>query len=153
MRGILNTIPGVNPSLGITPAHAGNTAFTSSSVGGSGDHPRACGEYQRSEHYNVIVLGSPPRMRGILDNYLPLSGGTGITPAHAGNTEGHEVWLLPAKDHPRACGEYLLAFSKDSACIGSPPRMRGILCRCPCNTTAAGITPAHAGNTLKNPMI
>ena len=36
---------------------------------------------------------------------------------------------------------------------GSPPRMRGILDPNLKEWDLNGITPAHAGNTLKNPMI
>ena len=87
MRGIQTKTAGREKFQRITPAHAGNT-FCSIIFGvGYGDHPRACGEYRGQVHDFGRLLGSPPRMRGILEQLFRISKNQGITPAHAGNTK------------------------------------------------------------------
>ena len=49
----------------------------------------------------------------------------GITPAHAGKSPLRLRVCLPARDHPRACGEKVLALLDIAYSRGSPPRMRG----------------------------
>ena len=87
-------------------------------------------------------------MRGIRSAPLSLATAQRITPAHAGNTLPGCCWLRKCWDHPRACGEYLPPTASVVLGIGSPPRMRGILGGKPSADVQAGITPAHAGNTL-----
>ena len=93
------------PSSGITPAHAGKRPNWSFRLQFHKDHPRACGEKDRTIAVQNQPQGSPPRMRGKVRQagrtvHLP-----GITPAHAGKSSvfifgPHVCW-----DHPRACGE------------------------------------------------
>ncbi len=47
-------------------------------------------------------------MRGTADGYQVNEDGTGITPAHAGNSEGIKVTKVATGDHPRTCGEQIL---------------------------------------------
>ena len=106
MRGILN---GANSSLmcrRITPAHAGNTFVFAFSWGLIWDHPRACGEYHENCTECLNQGGSPPRMRGIPILCGGLPSASGITPAHAGNTDVCFDFIQFSQDHPRACGEY-----------------------------------------------
>ena len=72
--------------LGITPARAGNTSISISTLFLSEDHPRACGEHKAVGNPCRESLGSPPRVRGthLSISYLTLM--IGITPARAGNT-------------------------------------------------------------------
>ena len=49
------------------------------------------------------------------------------------------------KDHPRACGEKRRGDGGGAGVLGSPPRMRGKVCRQPTDQNNFGITPAHAG--------
>ena len=65
-------------------------------------------------------------MRGIPADNVEEVGGFGITPAHAGNTQAAKKIIDKSWDHPRACGEYMLAASWLIVVMGSPPRMRGI---------------------------
>ena len=131
MRGIRCRLSQARDWAGITPAHAGNTKFTSHSSLNCWDHPRACGEYCAVANDSGADLGSPPRMRGILTTFLESIHPTGITPAHAGNT-------VPKQD-----GAY--------ASSGSPPRMRGIRYTFVNTAPVTRITPAHAGNTCLHP--
>ena len=71
---------------GLTPTHVGNTA-TGNTVGASlGAHPHACGEYLILIAALENLLGSPPRMWGILNGLLAVEAGTRLTPTHVGNT-------------------------------------------------------------------
>ena len=73
----------------------------------------------------------------------------GITPAHAGKTGRKPVLQGLCQDHPRACGENFMHFLTDSIVEGSPPRMRGKLVNRFLRAETTGITPAHAGKTLR----
>ena len=75
-------------SLGITPAHAGNTFFLHLVRLLIGDHPRSRGEYGYFRIKNA--------------------NGIGITPAHAGNTLNYNHNMPASRDHPRSRGEYIV---------------------------------------------
>ena len=75
--------------------------------------------------YQIIALGSSPRMRGTLRARDNEPYQVGIIPAYAGNT--HRVWprVFSRKDHPRVCGEHDGYNSVEDTLEGSSPRMRG----------------------------
>ena len=106
-RGIPSSIRGVNLTLRITPACAGNTEVDYVRITRTGDHPRLRGEYHSDNRLPADVKGSPPLARGIPRN----AGGTdrpeGITPACAGNTRCHLEVIGQKRDHPRLRGEYM----------------------------------------------
>ncbi len=148
MRGTAAHVRCSFPSLGITPAHAGNRRCCSGSPAGSRDHPRACGEQNLVKPMLPDIEGSPPRMRGTDTGYVKTNGASGITPAHAGNSLQPHSFDLLLWDHPRACGEQCEIIINRHCFKGSPPRMRGTD-----NATIkyfgiSGITPAHAGNRM-----
>ena len=71
---------------GITPACAGNS-FAGRDTNAKGkDHPRVCGEQNMKRLIFLVVAGSPPRVRGTVDQIIEAHGETGITPACAGNS-------------------------------------------------------------------
>ena len=91
--------------------------------------------------------GSSPRMRGT-PGLMPRNQGTfGIIPAYAGNTDVKRRLVPDARDHPRVCGEHLVAGIETDVVEGSSPRMRGTLERRGHDPYEAGIIPAYAGNT------
>ncbi len=126
MRGIPSVFSTGVHVVGITPAHAGNTARLHYSGLPDWDHPRTCGEYTISQLSSMNVtghprtcgeycgynssknrhMGSPPHMRGILKEIAWDKHNKGITPAHAGNTENFINVTSFFEDHPRTCGEY-----------------------------------------------
>ena len=132
-------------SIGITPAYAGKRSRPNNAACLSGDHPRVCGEKNTPARPHTSRMGSPPRMRGKVFFKTFCERTFGITPAYAGKSD--TLHNLPAGqwDHPRVCGEKLLATFAPAQRLGSPPRMRGkdrqiVVCaHCP------GITPAYAG--------
>ena len=86
MRGKHAKNLGHDCNQGITPAHAGKTFRSWRRRVCSWDHPRACGENRRSAGRGLREMGSPPRMRGKLSQFVILPEQVGITPAHAGKT-------------------------------------------------------------------
>ena len=126
MRGILGRVSFDSACYGITPAHAGNTFILPIAAAACWDHPRACGEYGFLPSSLTISGGSPPRMRGIPMGLILIAGMVRITPAHAGNTFGYQERYAEYRDHPRACGEYVVFDFAKVYKEGSPPRMRGI---------------------------
>ena len=133
--------------FGITPAHAGLTPSDLLRWCLSWDHPRACGAYLLLLLFGLLLLGSPPRMRGLRG-----AGGAGgvmigITPAHAGLTCLRVLNSEPSRDHPRACGAYIMRSYVRESNMGSPPRMRGLPLIFRFRGRICGITPAHAGLT------
>ena len=99
----------------------------------------------------LLVLGSPPRMRGKLKNSGANIESIRITPAHAGKTKVKRGTIDRYGDHPRACGENNLLNWVKSLLSGSPPRMRGKLLPICAMHSQRRITPAHAGKTLEGP--
>ncbi len=69
----------------ITPACAGNRAFSLSPTLAARDHPRVCGEQACNQGFDHDMVGSPPRVRGTGYLSQPLQQEIRITPACAGN--------------------------------------------------------------------
>ena len=133
----------------IIPADAGST-FTSVSIRNSNwDHPRGCGEHQRSDYQTWWLVGSSPRMRGapLMLVYHCLS--PGIIPADAGSTQAYALQPDFTQDHPRGCGEHLPSNLINRMKAGSSPRMRGALAFYPVRPVSTGIIPADAGSTSR----
>ena len=86
-------------------------------------------------------------MRGKAGAGCPSQHTPGITPAHAGKSEGGGRGYLVREDHPRACGEKKKNLKIWANCEGSPPRMRGKGHLGAAACARAGITPAHAGKS------
>ena len=147
-RGILSDIKRRCSSIGITPAHAGNTCTQKKQARQIGDHPRTRGEYLTQTIVVMIYPGSPPHTRGIPISTEATAPAVGITPAHAGNTVLSWHYKLRFRDHPRTRGEYSYTTGRPSHPAGSPPHTRGILLNRRNATLKVGITPAHAGNTI-----
>ena len=112
-------------SARITPACAGKTICGEVGVRQKRDHPRVCGENSRRLFIRRFLQGSPPRVRGKLDEPAILSHHGGITPACAGKTSGEPGSAAPAEDHPRVCGENRRFCRRRNPSGGSPPRVRG----------------------------
>ena len=122
-------------------------------AGDGGDHPRACGENTHYLQSQFPCRGSPPRMRGKHHAGVHQFDIPGITPAHAGKTPCRSKSSCAARDHPRACGENAGRSFKDAQAEGSPPRMRGKRMVVRDDQQRRGITPAHAGKTLRKGRI
>ena len=125
MRGKVSFGDNSDLTDGITPAYAGKRALPCSRARLWRDHPRVCGEKPGDYIGYRLAAGSPPRMRGKVEELLKRKYKERITPAYAGKSC---VALLSAclhKDHPRVCGEKCSSNDFVKELSGSPPRMRG----------------------------
>ena len=132
-------------SIRITPACAGRTVEVYQAWTGERDHPRVCGKDDVKHHVDCAKLGSPPRVREGLapmvsarpsaEDHPRVCGKdrqsaiapralSRITPACAGRTARHDVWLYLVEDHPRVCGKDRKISIDAGDVIGSPPRVR-----------------------------
>ena len=105
MRGKVQCMITLKTDFRITPAYAGKSCECSAHDHHRADHPRLCGEKGGEVLWQMIGVGSPPPMRGKADNLALQPHDVGITPAYAGKSGLHDVLPVPAKDHPRLCGE------------------------------------------------
>ena len=110
---------------GITPAYAGKSWRSPGLRDIPEDHPRLCGEKLNSAFAVLIVLGSPPPMRGKAINERETVCVPRITPAYAGKSSMIKLYTILERDHPRLCGEKVSIVSPPFFFIGSPPPMRG----------------------------
>ncbi len=127
MRGTLSEKEELVPEGRFSPAHAGNTSRSTTTMSGSSVQPRACGEHHGTGCQYLESRGSAPRMRG---THL-VGGGEGLvgrfSPAHAGNTRARRSCLPDRSVQPRACGEHCSRCMITTMADGSAPRMRGTL--------------------------
>ena len=86
-------------------------------------------------------------MRGTQQRALADVNAIGIIPAHAGNTHPPTPCNTSGRDHPRTCGEHIVAGATWGVGGGSSPRMRGTRLTTRADDRVLGIIPAHAGNT------
>ena len=131
----------------ITPAYAGKRVTLPVVIPCAWDHPRVCGE---KTHFGQVVRpdwGSPPRMRGKAHLEKTFCNYSGITPAYAGKRAPESFQTLLVWDHPRVCGEKILASISMRVVQGSPPRMRGKVRIYPQGVHSHRITPAYAGKS------
>ena len=145
VRGKDEQVPQFGIGHGITPACAGKRINGRVNQQDERDHPRVCGEKGSSTFWSRNHSGSPPRMRGKVDD---VPGGVlhrGITPACAGKSSGLADSCDLLGDHPRVCGEKPTSYCLPRHIMGSPPRMRGKVSAQSDLENRGGITPAYAG--------
>ena len=109
----------------ITPAGAGKTLLFANFRAFQWDHPRRCGENFAPVAACMILIGSPPQVRGKHSSKNVSMLLMRITPAGAGKTFRIPLAVRPSKDHPRRCGENLSAIFRAAPDLGSPPQVRG----------------------------
>ena len=130
----------------IIPACAENMIGDGHHVLLMSDHPRVRGEYSLPEGPPEQLLGSSPRVRGILDPRRGHEPGARIIPACAGNILPVPTTDPETADHPRVCGEYESCPLSIWNVGGSSPRVRGIFGYISDLQFGVGIIPACAGN-------
>ena len=75
-----------------------------------------------------------------------------ITPAYAGKSILLVFQSAVNRDHPRICGEKLIAVCPPFSSLGSPPHMRGKDGFAPFYSVRLGITPAYAGKSEEDSL-
>ena len=111
MRGKARADSAIGNDAGITPAYAGKSIWWHGNLIGGGDHPRVCGEKSFTRVQIMLVVGSPPRMRGKDPSPSQMTADVGITPAYAGKSLSKLRYHAGTEDHPRVCGEKQAAHS------------------------------------------
>ena len=155
----------------ITPAYAGKRIDACDASNALWDHPRLCGEKFSSVVFLHVMPGSPPPMRGKVDDsirkgffqkdhprlcgekravYSPSSNGVGSPPPMRGKVRGKGPVCHRTQDHPRLCGEKVTAGSSWFRLAGSPPPMRGKEGGKLCAIIMPRITPAYAGKSYRS---
>ena len=129
----------------ITPAYAGKRHFLRNIRRHNWDHPRLCGEKRKLYASGYSYTGSPPPMRGKVFGCPALTHKSRITPAYAGKSKCKSQSFAPVQDHPRLCGEKYSTLDRMRRSKGSPPPMRGKVCRNRGKVWLWRITPAYAG--------
>ena len=147
MRGKGQPLYIVVSESGITPACAGKSLVRELLLIVSRDHPRVCGEKQRTLAVQDEPQGSPPRVRGKVWRSPAAPGTQGITPACAGKRRPVPSPRSTRQDHPRVCGEKPPKGCGLNLILGSPPRVRGKAAAARAGLVAVGITPACAGKS------
>ena len=147
VRGKRGVIAGGGGELGITPACAGKTCVRRLSSFRRWDHPRVCGENFLRSLAVLLMVGSPPRVRGKRRPGSMRHRPPRITPACAGKTIRPGLPPLLFWDHPRVCGENNPLDLIQSHSKGSPPRVRGKPVAVETAKCVERITPACAGKT------
>ena len=147
MRGKVVRIVNLSHVQGITPAYAGKRTKQKNSAVMPRDHPRVCGEKVAGSYAALLMIGSPPRMRGKASSSSRPARYPGITPAYAGKSQLIKPTRAVSGDHPRVCGEKSYTAYTDNPAVGSPPRMRGKVNFFGVRAVVVGITPAYAGKS------
>ena len=84
-----------------------------------------CGEKLIPPLLGFGFTGSPPHVRGKVQNEAQQNLWSRITPACAGKREMPPTGAARTRDHPRTCGEKPDSFRRTIYEKGSPPHMRG----------------------------
>ena len=148
MRGIFQPRSNATSYSRFNPAYAGNMLDDTYYDSADQVQPRVCGEYEVIQINIVSVIGSTPRMRGILIlaiNNIPIGR---FNPAYAGNILSDTTFFKQSKVQPRVCGEYVAEIFDEFWGSGSTPRMRGIFSTCKNIVSVCRFNPAYAGNIV-----
>ena len=150
MRGKPKLLNSVCISSRITPAGAGKTIITGHQSTKSRDHPRRCGENQKTVRRKILRVGSPPQVRGKPHVKAVVTASGRITPAGAGKTVSLVEPPPAVRDHPRRCGENTVDAGNNVPSLGSPPQVRGKHSILRLGGQPPRITPAGAGKTISS---
>ena len=107
-----------------------------------------CGEKHICRFLELLVQGSPPRVRGKECLHHNSHYRARITPACAGKRPVPPAWPPLPRDHPRVCGEKFDNPKNVYCKEGSPPRVRGKGTPPAFPVFTTRITPACAGKSL-----
>ena len=121
----LTKIQHISVSVGLTPAHTGNTSMRISAVWGFSAHPRTYGEHLPAPGVPDSQIGSSPHIRGTQVPVSHVAGANRLIPAHTGNTHSTGTQPAPKAAHPRTYGEHLQGYRLTRPGRGSSPHIRG----------------------------
>ena len=136
---------------GIIPARAGFTPLAHEGNGEEEDHPRSRGVYPRTTARGAASRGSSPLARGLRVVHRRQDRPVRIIPARAGFTTRRAPPGCGRADHPRSRGVYMGMMRASTLMVGSSPLARGLRRAGPGDRRRAGIIPARAGFTSRQP--
>ena len=84
-----------------------------------------CGEHRFASRETQQEWGSSPHVRGAPEHSPAPKVTLGIIPACAGSTRTRTWDYIPARDHPRMCGEHKDTITLGQYVMGSSPHVRG----------------------------
>ncbi len=131
------------------PTRVGNTAPEDEKNGEAPVHPHACGEYLKFIAGMFLIVGSSPRVWGILSRAVPVSVCDRFIPTRVGNTHTIQYVAGYVTVHPHACGEYGHVDIIFTPRAGSSPRVWGIQHHTPRVFAIYRFIPTRVGNTTK----
>ena len=137
----------------LIPAHAGKTEFPISSFSSDPAHPRSRGENHLAAREVPRDIGSSPLTRGKRIPGGPQLRADRLIPAHAGKTGPTAHELRGRRAHPRSRGENGPTAPLGVLRAGSSPLTRGKLPRQTLVISHIRLIPAHAGKTLRYPVV
>ena len=152
MRGKVSAHRRTVHSEGITPAYAGKSVLLVFQSAVNRDHPRICGEKLPRTLRPSPRKGSPPHMRGKVNEKKANGFDIRITPAYAGKSTLLCFPAEPGWDHPRICGEKSLSGTDTGRKEGSPPHMRGKVASFTYTDVSSGDHPRICGEKLGGPI-
>ena len=135
--------------IGLIPAHAGKTQFSSQFFYRKEAHPRSRGENLGVSMGALTVMGSSPLTRGKPSDGGGEAGALRLIPAHAGKTKPRQASRSPRAAHPRSRGENLTVRRDPPSRPGSSPLTRGKQGNKAHGAGDRRLIPAHAGKTLR----
>ena len=112
--------------VGFIPTCVGNTSTERKKNSFMWVHPHVCGEYSMRAMPRTSVLGSSPRVWGILPNQMAESPQRRFIPTCVGNTSPSKSIAARTWVHPHVCGEYSEIDAALKEREGSSPRVWGI---------------------------
>ena len=145
-------VRGVHDNEGLIPAHAGKTEYSDGTKEPMPAHPRSRGENLISIASVTSACGSSPLTRGKLAAVNPTFATVRLIPAHAGKTVQFAAALITIGAHPRSRGENFQRLCILLPIEGSSPLTRGKPGLFAQVFGRAGLIPAHAGKTYRDPM-
>ena len=147
VRGKVESAAARSALMGIIPAGAGKRSRPRARQAQGRDHPRGCGEKRQAARGRRGHLGSSPRVRGKEPASCNSRRSNRIIPAGAGKSCGPLFLFWGGWDHPRGCGEKMIALSATIWGLGSSPRVRGKVVGQRLEESEVGIIPAGAGKS------
>ena len=151
-RGKLERAAELFEVAGLIPAHAGKTPGLRSRTCPARAHPRSRGENLVGDGLAGGVEGSSPLTRGKRPPWSRRSFPWRLIPAHAGKTRCAPFRRPGRPAHPRSRGENGARESSHRPAPGSSPLTRGKQAHAPAAQGLAGLIPAHAGKTSRQPV-
>ena len=129
-----------------TPTCVGNAPHQSGTKHLSSVHPHVCGECADCPLLPGQLLGSPPRVWGMLLAKTAVAIRCRFTPTCVGNAQSSSPYSTPLPVHPHVCGECPIVSAGKALWDGSPPRVWGMPILTYRRRCAMRFTPTCVGN-------